>query len=139
MTHILQYSISCLIPLIYLSYSLEKYIYAIILTSNLCISVYVHRYNRLETYELEDKIDICCITIWIVKNIYEIVLLIYNTQNVLYTFYILLLAFINVYNCLNFNNLRQNYKWRTNDNIENHIKMQLSGILGTYVLIVSSY
>ena len=133
--HILQISISCLIPLIYLSYILQKYSYVYILLGNLCISLYVHRKDRLETIEIEDKIDSVFIIIWIVKNLYEIGLIIFTTKNIFYTCYILLVALVHVNNCYYLNRLRLNYSWRSRENIEYHIKMHLSGISGTYVLI----
>ena len=133
--HILQISISCLIPLIYLSYILQKYSYVYILLGNLLISLYVHRKDRLETIEIEDKIDSVFITIWIVKNLYEIGLIIFTTKNIFYTCYIVFVALLNVNNCCYLNRLRLNYSWRSRENIEYHIKMHLSATLGTYVLI----
>lgn len=136
--HILQISISGLIPIIYMSYSLQKYVYFYILLGNLCISLYVHRKNRLEKKGIEDYLDIGFITIWVIKNTYEIILIIYTTTNLLFTVYILFVALINVYNCYVFDNLRLKYKWRSNKNIEYHINMHTSSILGTYVLIINS-
>ena len=70
--HILQKSIICLLPLIFLSFYLKKYIYFMILLCNLLISLYVHRINRTIDLKIEDYIDKFFIFIWICKNIFEL-------------------------------------------------------------------
>ena len=135
--HTLQKSISTLLPLIYISYILQKYLYFLILLGNLCISLYVHRDSRDEKEDIEDYIDTGFIFIWVIKNTYQTFLLIYTTKNILYTIYILLIAFINAYNCYIFDNLRLKYNWRSSKNIEYHAKMHISGIFGTYVLLIN--
>jgi hypothetical protein len=133
--HTLQKSISGLIPIIYLSYSLQKYRYFLILLGNLCISLYVHRNGRDEKEDIEDYIDTGLIFLWVVKNTYELFLVIFINKNILYTIYFMFIAFIHVYNCYMFNNLRLKYNWRSSKNIEYHAKMHISGIIGTYVIL----
>ena len=131
--HILQKSISFLLPLIFLSFYLKKYIYFIILLSNLLISLYVHRYSKKDDFKIEDYIDKFFIFIWICKNGYEFYKFILNKYIEIPKLIIILL---NVYNCYKFNSLRINYNFRTYYYNLFHMYMHFSGIFGTLCLII---
>lgn len=134
--HILQKSISFLIPIILFTFYKKKYIYSIILLCNLLISLYVHRYNRKEIeYKLEDYIDLFFIFIWICKNIYELVNFIF-TKNLYSELPKLIVILFNVYNCYKFNSLRKKYNFRSPKFNLFHMCMHFSGIFGTLCLII---
>ena len=136
--NILQLSISLLIPTIFLCYKQDKTVYCIILSTNLFISLLVHRPNKEDTIDIYDKIDWGLIILWVLINIYETLKIILN---IFFSFSLikvvgLLIAFIFAYFCHLFDIKRQKYKYRTSEWLINHIGMHLSGILGTFFLVI---
>lgn len=135
--NILQVSISLLIPVIFFCYIKDNLFYSIILSSNLLISLVVHRPSKKDTIDIYDKIDKYLIFLWILKNLYETLQFIIDVY--FYFSFIkmcgLILSFILAYKCYLFDIKRQKYKYRTSEWVINHIGMHLSGILGTFLLV----
>ena len=134
--HILQKSIICLLPLIFVSFYLKKYIYCMILLCNLLISLYVHRINRTIDFKIEDYIDKFFILIWICKNIIELIKFIF-LKNIYFKIPKLFIIILHVCNCYNYNLLRNKYDFRTYYFNLFHMFMHFSGILGTLCLIIN--
>ena len=107
-----------------------------ILLCNLLISLYVHRYNRIDEFKIEDYIDNFFIFIWICKNIFELIKFIF-LKNIYFKIPKLFIITLNVWNCYKFNLLRQNYNFRTYYFNLFHIFMHFSGILGTLCIIMN--